>query len=110
MEGPPRIRSPIVKWSALPLESIFRKILAKAYTGIFEDRHLSRQDPDASSSSARPFVALVRGTERFMGLIKNLENKNVELSVEEQGALPLDLRQGIPPGAYDGLFPGLLSR
>jgi hypothetical protein len=65
------------------------------------------QDSDAPAGQ-RPFVALIRGADRFKELVTTLEDANMSLESSGRPAIPVELQKSMPAGSYDGLFPGLV--
>jgi len=66
------------------------------------------QDPNAPASQ-RPFLALLRGSDRFESLVRSLQDANIVLQSDGVAIVPAALQQALPHGGFDGLFPGLLS-
>ncbi len=71
--------------------------------------HEAPRDSAIQDSAERPFVSLLRGEDRFQSYVKMLQDQNVVLEAMGSPILPLETRAFVPAGAYDGLFPGLVT-
>jgi hypothetical protein len=85
-----------------------KKSVKESYYLIYQDLQNGALVDEAAPISERPFISLIRGTERFHGFVKLMQDPAVTLQLDRYPPAPADLMKAAQQ-RYDGLFPGLLT-
>jgi hypothetical protein len=85
-----------------------KKSVAETYYLIYQPTGASSLIDTGGSLEERPFLSLVRGTDRFQNFVKLLQDPEVTLNLSHSLPAPADVMREAE-GRYDGFFPGLLT-
>jgi hypothetical protein len=85
-----------------------KKIVKESYYLIYQDLQNGALVDEAAPITERPFISLIRGSDRFHGFVKLMQDPSITLQLDRYPPAPAELMKAAQQ-RYDGLFPGLLT-